>query len=70
MKFETKFNIGDNVWFDYLGKCYEGRIYAISPVVYSSNMVHIIYNIMFKMCPIERDENHVFRTKQELLDSL
>lgn len=60
MTIETKFNIGDEVWFKHLNSTNSGKIYAITPIIYSQNDVHIIYAIMCNGVSIEKFESHLF----------
>ena len=60
MKIETKYNIGDEVWFKHLNSTVNGKIYAITPIIYSNNDVHIIYEIMCNGVSIEKMESHLF----------
>ena len=69
MTIETKFNIGDEVWF-YLGCAIKAKINAIT--VHSD---YFVYNVRTINMGEENyytslQEYKLFRTKQELLDSL
>ena len=61
MKIETKYNIGDEVCFKHLNSTISGKIYAITPIIYSNSYVHIIYAIMCNGVSIEKKESHLFK---------
>ena len=69
MTIETKFNIGDEVWFKYLQPT---RAEIIAIVVHKEYFVYHVHSIDLGhnnfMTTIT--EKELFRTKQELLDSL
>lgn len=73
MNLKTKFNVGDSVWFIYNNKVENKEIYSIDINVNSKNTV-INYDIsLFPEKPhatTKKPENTVYKTKQELLDSL
>lgn len=68
MKIETKFNIGDNIWFMSANKPASHKIAYIRINVDRENVVEIGYTpdgLVLKL--IEKD---VFSTKEELIASL
>ena len=72
MTIETKFNIGDEVWYMENNKVCCDTISAIHLHVYEYDR---IFNYSFGLTDctkpyIQVDESKLFRTKQELLDSL
>ena len=62
MTIETKFNIGDEVWFMSLGRPFCAKIVAIK--VYEARHSYLFAD------RYPRNEYELYRTKQELLDSL
>ena len=69
MKIETKYNVGDEVWFKYRQPT-RGEIIAI--IVHKESFVYHVHSIdlgnnNFMTTLIE---NMIFRTKEELLKSL
>lgn len=73
MTIETKFNIGDEVWFMSRSKCASSqvkgvRIYSIDgKYSYRSSCIEIDYDLGDYG---SYEEFNLFRTKEELLDSL
>lgn len=66
MTIETKYNIGDEVWFIYENKpCFE-QINGIS----IRPTVRIFYRFQVGLTEISKMEKEVFKTKEELLKSL
>ena len=69
MKIETKYDIGQEVWFEYRQPT-RGEIIAI--IVHKESFVYHVYSIDLGnnnfMTAIT--ENRIFRTKEELLNSL
>lgn len=65
MKIETKFNIGESVWFldGYKVTC--ANIVGIETQLYGTAKPHIAYR--FVVFPSRR-ESEVFKTKKELID--
>ena len=59
MIIKTKFNIGDEVSFEHLSSTMSGRVYAITPIIYSNSDIHIIYEIMCNGISIEKKESHL-----------
>lgn len=80
MKIETKYNIGETVWFEYGGKIYKSPIYGVT---YSTSCSYFEDNV--PQC-IDMEEDYIvclwvgysitvnvddlFPTKEELLKSL
>ena len=64
MTIETKYNIGDEVWvMSYSGKPFCVRITSIT--------IHKDFLIMYHFVNIgDREEKHLYPTKEELLKSL
>ena len=67
MTIETKFNIGDEVWFMYENRPMSMRVMHIELYI-SCNKVKRQY--IDKYGSYRVSEHKLFRTKQELLDSL
>lgn len=65
MTIETRYNIGDEVWFMYRNKVFSGRVIGIflRPNSISYKIVSIIRGMWFS-------EPNLFPTKEELLKSL
>lgn len=70
MTIETKYNIGDKVWFQTLGINYKAEIIRISIDVFLDKKTAIHYNLHRKGYSYERNEDELFPTKEELLKSL
>lgn len=66
MKIETKYNIGDEVWFMYKLKPFCAKITSLT--VYTQNRLVIEYFFEEQLTFVR--EERIYRTKQELLDSL
>ena len=64
MAIETKFSIGDEVCFEHLSSTMSGKIYAITPIIYSNSDVHIIYAIMCNGISIEKKESHLSKSNK------
>ena len=63
MTIETKFNIGDEVWFKSADKIENG-------IVVEYHVPTRGYNIELEDCYVFLNECELYRTKEELLDSL
>lgn len=63
MTIETKYNIGDRVWFLFQGKVQSG--YIISITIYRD---YVVYNMRTNCLSFK--ESLLFPTKEELLKSL
>ena len=70
MTIETKYNIGDKVWFNSLGHHIKCKVDEINICVSIDGSVHIIYSIEKSGYFFERHEDELFPTKEELLKSL
>lgn len=70
MIIETKYNIGDVVWFQTLGINYNAKITHISVDIFNDGKNIINYNLHYRGFNYERCENELFPTKEELLNSL
>jgi hypothetical protein len=70
MTIETKYNIGDKVWFQTLGINYKAEIIHISIEVFQNESPTIHYNLHRNGYAYERHEDELFLTKEELLKSL
>lgn len=76
MKFETKFNVDDHAWFMKDNKPVEVIISAIEIFFVNTNQDRIKYNaknVTHSVSWLDHSnlfENMLFRTKQELLESL
>ncbi|MBO5855001.1 MAG: hypothetical protein J6Q61_09725 [Bacteroidales bacterium] len=67
MKIETKYNIGDEVWFKGYEEIFNDKITNIRidvDIMCNTNIMYILWDDTIKY------EHQLFRTKQELLDSL
>jgi hypothetical protein len=73
MKIETKFNIGDEVWFKRKSDYFKGRISAIHASLRTCETIPTIeYNVIWGN-DFYHDyiiERNLYRTKEELLKSL
>ena len=68
MTIETKFNIGDEVWFIYKDRCQHSKVESIR--VYKHNSISKI-EINYHLNGIDwLPEERLFSTKEELLKSL
>lgn len=70
MTIETKYNIGDEVWFNSLGHHIKGKVDEINISVLIDGSVHILYSIEKSGYCFERHNDDLFSTKEELLKSL
>lgn len=73
MKIETKFSLGDEVWFMRYDKINSGHICEISVRYSSSDWYSESYKIRelsSQLSPPSFSKQDVFRTKQELIESL
>lgn len=79
MKIETKFDVGDEVWFDFFGSARKAVIGGIEIEYFSVLRVDYIFLATktfkgagggFSYRKYEVHEEQVFATKQELLNSL
>ena len=70
MKIETKHNFSDELWYmsKKVAKPMSGKVYDIKIKPCSNHRVEIEYQFFFHYEWV--DENDVYLTKQELLDSL
>ena len=67
MTIETKYNIGDVVWYKGFKEIFHDRIYNIRIDVDSIGEIHIYYELWDD---VTKDECKLFPTKEELLKSL
>ena len=70
MTIETKYNIGDEVWFQTLGINYKAKVMEIRMRIFSDNDIIINYSLERSGYYYERNEDELFPTKEELLKSL
>ena len=75
MKIETKFNIGNKVWFIYNRSVSHGAVKEVSVCCrirdeFGNTETYVTYIIETGYIRECVEEKHLFRTKQELLDSL
>lgn len=70
MKIETKYNIGDEVWFRSFGFIKSSIIYCISISIFNDGDIHRTYHLSSEGCFFDKIESELFKTKQELLDRL
>jgi hypothetical protein len=70
MTIETKYNIGEEVWFLSYHSPRKARIYGMSLYVSNSGEISLIYSITEKdFCWLKREKD-LSPTKEELLKSL
>ena len=67
MEVNTKYDIGDTVWFILQNKAHHGEITGYNVTVDETMNIVVIYTIHHDN---KRPENKVFKTKEELLKSL
>lgn len=70
MEIRTKYNIGDEVWFQTLGINYKAKVMEIRMRIFSDNDIIINYSLERSGYYYERNEDDLFPTKEELLKSL
>jgi hypothetical protein len=70
MTIETKYNIGDEVWFQTLGINYKALITHVHIDVFTDGDHIIHYDLLREDYPYERNEDELFPTKEELLKNL
>ena len=70
MTIETKYNIGQEVWFQTLGINYIAKVMEIRMRIFSDNDIIINYSLERSGYYNERNEDDLFPTKEELLKSL
>jgi hypothetical protein len=68
MKIETKFSLGETVWFMKDNKAISGDIKGVNYTENTDRKITVSYYIA--SFPYVIYENRLFATKQELLDSL
>lgn len=70
MTIETKYSIGDEVWFINLRKeSMQAKIFRINVEVRRKN-IYVEYSLSNKEFIVTRKEEELFSTKEELLKSL
>lgn len=69
MTTETKYNIGDEVWFILRDKAQQGIILSITFYKVGYKVGHY-YNVQIGVSHGSFNESDLFRTKEELLKSL
>lgn len=72
MKIETKYDIGQEVWFEKRSRIIKGVIYEIDAYTSRDNKLLICYGIEGKDYPafFQEPERIIYPTKEELLKSL
>ena len=70
MTIETKYNIGDEVWFDSLDFDKSAKICHIIINVFIDGYTSIEYGLENRGYYWKRNEHEIFPTKEELLKSL
>lgn len=67
MKIETKFNIGDTVWFMYNNKCTSKEVIRIDVCINGDMEIQYTFSMQGLLCVFEQ---YIFATKEELIASL
>ena len=70
MTIETKYNIGQEVWFQTLGINYKANVTKIVIHAFIDGDVIVNYSLARSGYEYERNEDELFSTKEELLKSL
>lgn len=70
MIIETKYNIGDKVWFGSLGFSKSATIVEIKIYVMIDGDIRIEYHIEKNGYYYQRNEHEIFPTKEEFIKSL
>lgn len=70
MKIETKYNIGDEVWFILGSKARQGIILGITFNELGHTLIDYYYNVQIGVSHGSFNEPDLFPTKEELLKSL
>lgn len=71
MTIETKYNIGDKVWFQTIGGInYKANVTKIVVHAFIDGDVIVNYSLARSGYEYERNEDELFPTKEELLKSL
>lgn len=70
MIIETKYNIGQEIWFQILGVCYKAEITHIEIDVLDKRKPSIHYTLHRHSYSYVRREDELFFTKEELVRSL
>lgn len=70
MTIETKYNIGDEVWFILGGKARQGIILGIMFNKVGHSLISYHYNVQIGISHGSFNEQDLFPTKEELLKSL
>ena len=70
MTIETKYNIGDDAWFQTLGINYKASVTRIAVHILIDGDVIVNYSLERNGYNYERNEDELFPTKEELLKSL
>ena len=70
MTIETKYNIGDEVWFQTLGINYKANVIEIVINILIDGSVVVNYQLGRMGYYYERNEDELFPTKKELLKNL
>jgi hypothetical protein len=70
MTIETKYNIGDEVWFQMMGINYKAKIINFTIDCFTDGIHLTYYNLRCNGYTIERFEDELFPSEEELLKSL
>lgn len=70
MTIETKYNIGDEVWFILGNKARQGKILGITFNKLGNSLICYYYNVSVGVSHGSFNESDLFPTKEELLKSL
>ena len=70
MKIETKYNIGDEVWYILGTNAHKGKVLGITFTKIDEMLTGYYYNVSCGVSHASLYEKHLFPTKEELLKSL
>lgn len=70
MKIETKYNVGDEVWFDSLCSSKSATISEIKIYVMIDGDIRFEYYLEKNGYCWQRDEDEIFHTEEELLKNI
>lgn len=72
MKLETKFNIGDTVFYIALKKCHKSTVrkIVIELSETKSEVTYMVSDCADSMCRVKVNENDAYKSKDDLINSL